>query len=106
MLIPEFDCYQKKGSTFEVFGEKFKKNHWPQLYSSLDAVGILSKNKNLPKVIFKGTADGNYFLNTIENTDILHSSRLLRCEFKTGQKREDDKRRITARVKILFEEQP
>jgi len=105
MLVPGFDCYQAEMNNFGVFAEAFKKDDWPQLYNSSEEVCVFSKNKSLPKIIFKGAAEGNYFLNAIENTDLLHSSRLLKCEFKTTKNMSDDTRKISAGINIIFKEQ-
>ena len=82
MLNPNYSHYLAEGKKETEFPAEFESGRWQELVSGDKPVSVISKQALLPDIFFDGKvlkADSN---NIIENSDLLHSARVLKCETK------------------------
>ncbi|MFH1094274.1 MAG: ABC transporter ATP-binding protein [Candidatus Omnitrophota bacterium] len=91
MLKPEYNYYQTDEIDSRKFPDYFNKNCWEELISSNKSVNAIAKDSALPHIFLEGHISGNSFSNIVENSDILHSARVIKCEtieFKHNSKKQ------------------
>ncbi len=83
MVSNQFDCWQTENGIKNKFPEHFHRIcHTDQFSSAKEAIGVFSSEKKLPSLFFKSSNKNYNQTNFIENPDIIHASRLLKCELK------------------------
>ena len=105
MLKEAYGLYQLEQLSLCEFPSCFEKDSWRQLGISKEFVRVLSKNGGFPALAFKGVVSEYACDNIVENSDVLHSSRVLKCESKSADARGNDSCLISAKMNIHLEGQ-
>ncbi|MFH2136933.1 MAG: ABC transporter ATP-binding protein [Candidatus Omnitrophota bacterium] len=79
MLCEGYDFCQSREKGEMKFPDQFADDHWNQLSSGGEKVAVFSKKKVLPGICFDGKFEAREYLNVVENTDLRHASRVLKC---------------------------
>ncbi|MFH1460389.1 MAG: ABC transporter ATP-binding protein [Candidatus Omnitrophota bacterium] len=78
------DCYQKwqeeQGSREGHFVAEFNPDHWQEIVATDKYIGV-KKQDPLPHIAVSGFSENIKCQNVIENTDGIHQSRVLKCNF-------------------------
>jgi len=83
MISDQFDCWQSESGVKNKFPERFHEiYHADQFSSHKENIGVFSSKKKLPSLLFESLNKSHNYTNFIENSDILHQSRVLKCEAK------------------------
>ncbi|MBI4846188.1 MAG: ABC transporter ATP-binding protein [Candidatus Omnitrophica bacterium] len=105
MLADTYDRYQTVNSIHGEFPLNFQQNNWSQVAAFDVPARVFTENQNYPEIIFQAKADkGQDYINVIENSDILHSARVLKCEAKVSPNKSTLLSRIIIEIKIIVKE--
>ncbi len=102
MLKPEYNYYQADEINVRKFPAQFKIDCWEELISKDKLVGAIAKESALPHAFFLGHIAGSSFSNIVENSDALHSARVLKCETKALKSNNSKSYSFSSKIRIVL----
>jgi hypothetical protein len=99
MLNPNYSHYQAEGKNELEFPAEFEPGSWQEMISADKQISAISKRTLLPDVFFEGKISQSDSNNIIENSDLLHSARVLKCEARKIHKNQRSES-FSSQVKI------
>ncbi len=79
MLSDDYREYRIDTRRHGRFPGTFNAHDWQVLESGKGIIRVGAGN-NLPDVIFQGSRSSGEYSNSVENTDVLHAARVLKCQ--------------------------
>ncbi|MCG2711314.1 MAG: hypothetical protein L6416_03185 [Candidatus Omnitrophica bacterium] len=104
MLNDKYNHYQTDSVKGAEFPLVFSENRWEQLSLTKGGINVRADNENFPGITFKGLVPGYTYNNILENSDKLHSGRVLKCETKIIASEIKKNGIITSKVKIKIKD--
>lgn len=104
MLNNTYDCYEAVGDKQGKFPSQFQDDYWLQLALTDKLVRVKVSDQHFPDIVFKGSVEGHDYINVIENSDNLHSARVLKCESNISSSDSEEGHHISFKVKIVLDE--
>lgn len=85
MLSDNYESYKSDDNQGGCFPDRFKLDVWMNMSKTKDSIEVNSKQSSFPALIFDAAFEKHEFSNMLENSDALHSSRVLRCEMQSPE---------------------
>ncbi len=104
MLNDNYNYFQTESVSSKEFPADFKENRWEHLLLTKGGIDIKAENENFPRVIFEGLVTEHDYNNILENSDKLHSGRVLKCETKIVFSKNEGNNTICSKVKIRIKD--
>jgi len=80
MLSDGYERYKPDHKSEGCFPDKFEPDAWVNMAKSKDHIEVNSKQEGLPALIFDSSAAKQQYINLADNSDLLHSARVLKCQ--------------------------
>lgn len=102
MLKTEYDCYQADGMRAQKFPGQFNLTHWEELVCDDKPIKAIAQKSGWPDILFEGYVEGSVSSNIIENSDALHSARVLKLETKVPKGNKSNPCLFSSKIRIIL----
>ncbi len=104
MLSDRYERYKPDHKSEGCFPDKFEPDAWVNMAKSKGHIEVNSKQEGLPALIFDSSAAKQQYINLADNSDLLHSARVLKCQMHVPGNKDVKDISLCSKVRIFIKE--